>query len=355
MIKIALITNIPAPYREKLHELISEQLQGYYTVIYCAEKEANRDWKFNLGNYKKIFLSKFNKGHIHNNIKVWSEIKKINPDVVITNGFYPTMLYAFAWCMLYKRKHLVFTDGTLKSEQHLSKLHTLIRTYILKKTKAFIGTSNGSINLYESFGIKKEKIFRSYLCIDNDKFYSSSLEKKYHLMFSGQFIERKLPFFFIEVARIIKERTGNCKVLLIGGGPLEEKMTEKLKEYKIDYDYPGFIEQQQLPGYYSKSKLFLFPTKLDPWGVVANEAMAAGVPVITCENAGVADDLVISEKTGYVLPLKEDVWAEKIISILTQPQLYEQISANAKEHVQKYNFQNAAKGFIDAIRASAFK
>ena len=83
--------------------------------------------------------------------------------------------------------------------------------------------------------------------------------------------------------------------------------------------------------------------------------MAAGVPVITCENAGVADDLVISEKTGYVLPLKEDVWAEKIISILTQPQLYEQISANAKEHVQKYNFQNAAKGFIDAIRASAFK
>jgi glycosyltransferase involved in cell wall biosynthesis len=351
MINIALVTNIPAPYREKLHELIAEQFQNNYTVIYCAEKEANREWKFKLGNYKKVFLSRFNKGYIHNNFKIWSELKKISPDVVITGGFYPTMLYAFVWCMLYKKKHMVFTDGTLKSEKHLSIIHKFVRKIVFSRTKAFIGVSQGSKRLYKSYRIENARFFRSYLCVDNDKFSSPPLEKKYHLMFSGQFIERKLPFFFIEVARIVQERMGNCKVLLIGGGPLEKRMIEKLGEYKIDYDYPGFIDQQKLPEYYSKSRLFLFPTKSDPWGVVVNEAMAAGVPVITCENAGVAHDLVIHEQTGYVLPVEKDIWAEKIVSMLNDQTLYERLSANAWQHVQQYNFQNAANGFIEAIQS----
>ena len=70
MIKTVLVTNIPAPYREKLHELIAERFQHNYTVIYCAEKEADRTWKFNLGNYKKI-------GTTNKNIQIFYKFSQV--------------------------------------------------------------------------------------------------------------------------------------------------------------------------------------------------------------------------------------------------------------------------------------
>jgi glycosyltransferase involved in cell wall biosynthesis len=352
MKSIALVTNIPAPYREKIHELISQKFEGNYTVIYCAEKESDREWKFNFGNYKKIFLSKENETAVHNNRKVWSVLSKLKPDVVVTNGFFPTMIYAFLWCVAHRKKHIVFTDGTIKSETTLSAIHRLIRKVFFRYTQAFVGSSDGSVALYKSYSIKPEKIFRTYLCVDNTKFQPISFtEKKYDLMFSGQFIERKLPFFFIEVARLVKEQLGQCKILLIGGGPLKEQIIAKLNEYKLDFDYPGFIQQEQLPSFYPLSKLFLFPTKWDPWGVVANEAMASGVPVITSADAGVANDLIISDNTGLILPLEEKKWAETIVTLLNDQSRLETIATNAKHHVQKYNHQSAADGFINAIES----
>ncbi|WP_276504582.1 glycosyltransferase family 4 protein [Terrimonas pollutisoli] len=353
MIKTVLVTNIPAPYREKLHELIAEKFQHNYTVIYCAEKEADRTWKFNLGNYKKIFLSKYNKTTVHSNHRIWRVLNRINPEVVILDGFYPTMLYAFAWCMVNKKKPLVFTDGTLNSENRLSIIHKLIRKIVFSKTNAFIGVSDGAQALYKSYDIEHNRFFRSYLCVDNSQFKKVPLtEKKYELMFSARFIDLKLPFFFVEIAKQVKEKLGYCRVLLIGSGELKEDILKKLDEYGIDYDYPGFVETRNLPEYYSKAKILLFPTLNDTWGVVANEAMAAGLPVITCENAGVAHDLVIQEETGFVLPVEKEVWAEKVVNILKDQALYEKLSANAHKHVQKYNFQNAAKGVIDAIQSA---
>ena len=353
MITIALITNSPAPYREKLHELIGERFKNTYTVIYCAEKEADREWKFNPGNYRKIFLSKYNKSTVHNNLNVWEQLKKINPDLVITNGFYPTMLYAFIWSMLNRKRHLLYTDGTLKSEKHLSIIHRLFRKIVFSQTKAFIGVSEGSRALFKSYNIDNSLFFRSYLCVDNSQFKRTTyVEKKYELMFCARFIDLKMPFFFIEIAKQVKENLGYCRVLILGSGVLKEEMFQKLEQYGIEYDYPGFVESKNLPEYYAKAKIFLFPTKNDTWGVVANEAMAAGLPVITCENAGVAHDLVIHDQTGYILPVETDIWAEKAVSILKDQDLYERLSENAFQHVQQYNFQNAANGFIKAIRSS---
>ena len=353
MVKVSLITNIPAPYREMVHELVSEHFNGHYNVVYCAEREADREWKFQYGKYQKALLSDINIGAVHNNIKILSILNSLKPDVLIIMGFYPTMLYTYLWALFNRKKLIIFTDGTLSSESHLSIIHKLVRKIVFIKASSFIGPSNGAADLYKSYNISLDKFFRTYLCVNNDLFFTLPLnEKKYDLMFSGQFIERKMPFFFIEVAKGIKLHYKKCKVLILGSGPLGDEMISLLNKYDIEYDFPGFIDQKELPLYYSKSKLFLFPTLNDPWGVVANEALASGLPVITCENAGVADDLVRDDFNGYILPLVAQLWIEKIITILDQPILYQTLSDNAVAHVKKYNFSNAAKGIIDAINFS---
>lgn len=350
MTKVALLTNIPVPYREKIYELVSEYFKGFYTVVYCAEKESNRKWEVKYGNYDKQVLTNSNNNAVHNNFEIIKSLNKLNPDVVIITGFYPTMLYAYLWTVLKSKRLIIFTDGTLKSESSLSIIHKIVRQVVFKKAIAFIGPSIGSAELYKSYGIDDDKFFRTYLAVNNSLFTdNSSTERKFDLMFSGQFIDRKMPFFFIETARIVKEQYGKCNVLILGNGILEQEMMELLNKYGIDYACPGFINQKELPSYYAQAKLFLFPTRNDPWGVVVNEAMASGMPVITCSNAGVADDLVIDGFNGYVLPLAEELWADKIITLFNDSDEYNRLSLNALKHIQTYSFENAAKGIINAV------
>lgn len=354
-LRIVLITNIPAPYRIPVYNKIAEKVGGDFTVFYCARKEPNRGWDINLTNliHNYIFLKEkmFNyKGRfIHINLDVWKKLKKHNPDIVVSTSFNPTMLLAWFYTIIYRKKHIIMSDGWFKSENSLSKLHFFIRRIVYKFSDAFIGASKHTLSMFEQYSIPKEKVFQSCLCIDNEKFKKfTDGKKKYDVMFSGQFVERKMPFFFLEVIKKLKKYKKDLKILLIGSGPLKGRILEELSKNKINYKYPGFVEQEDLPKYYAGSKLLLFPTKSDPWGIVANEACAAGTPVITCNNAGVANDLIYNGINGFVLPLDVDLWVDRILKLLSDKKLYNKMSTLAVRKVQEYNFNVAAEGFIKA-------
>jgi hypothetical protein len=183
MNRTVLITNIPAPYREKIHEQIFQHTNGNYHVIYCAKTEANREWKFRLGKYDKTILSRTNKNSIHNNFSVVSHLRRLDPQVVILMGFFPTMLYSFLWCLFKRRKVIVFTDGTINSESHLTIIHRLVRKVVFLKTEAFIGPSLGAAALYRSYGVDSARFFRTYLAVDNKRFFKTKdIDKEYDLM-----------------------------------------------------------------------------------------------------------------------------------------------------------------------------
>ena len=352
-LKVTFLTNIPAPYREPMHEILAQSPEIDYSVIYCSKIEPNREWKFATGNYERWYLKEKASTMMHNNPNVLKYLRQIKPDVVIGSGFYPTTLYGFLWSLINRKKFIALTDGTIQSEKDLSFLHRLVRKIVYKFSDSYVGASMGSIELYKSYKVPESRIFRCHLCIENAPFlHSGRAEKEFDLMFSGQLIKRKMPLFFVEVARLVKEQLGTCKVLILGSGPLKNEMLAKLDEYGIDYEYPGFVQPRDLPAYYKKAKVFLFPTQQDPWGIVANEACAAGVPVITCGNAGVAGDLIIHNKNGYILPLEESIWAEKTCHLLTDKNEYQAFSESAVNAVKEFNPQAASRGVLDAVSFS---
>ncbi|KQS30667.1 glycosyltransferase family 4 protein [Dyadobacter sp. Leaf189] len=349
-IHVVYLTNVPAPYRERMHELLEQESAFSYTVVYCAQLEPNRSWKLDYGKYARYFLSEASKTFKHNNPSVWSLLNVIRPDVMIITGFNPTMLYGFIWAMLKGCKFIVSLDGTYDSEKDFSIFHKWVRKLIFPFTNAFIGPSRGSAKLFRSYGIKDSDIFKSTLCIDNNRFSSSPIkDREFDIMFSGQLIERKMPGFFAEVACRLNKVYPGIKILVVGDGPLRKPVLDKLDSEGLDYVFTGFLDQHSLASCYSKSKLFLFPTLQDPWGIVANEACASGTPVITCANAGAADDLVIDQHTGLILPLDEDVWVEQIATLLNNPDRIQQYANNALSRVRIYNHNQAAQGVIDAV------
>jgi len=101
------ITNIPAPYRERLHELVGLSVDNY-RVIYCASIEQNRDWEFTLGDYQHQFLRSRTlvwKGRtIYLDSNVIAVLNDLKPSVVINGGFSLPGIQSFFWAKWHGKK-----------------------------------------------------------------------------------------------------------------------------------------------------------------------------------------------------------------------------------------------------------
>ena len=133
-------------------------------------------------------------------------------------------------------------------------------------------------------------------------------------------------------------------MLLIGDGTLRDDVLAQLVAAKVDYHYAGFLQQDALPASYASARILLFTTSGDTWGVVANEAMAAGTPVITTPFSGVAHELVQDDKTGFVCDLDVNLWADRALNLLEAPEQWSIMSNNARNLVKEYTYQKAAEG-----------
>ena len=348
------VTNIPAPYREKVHEEVSRGLGGAYHVLYARDRVPDRLWDVEPGVYARSFLKgwviSYRGRFIHLNPEVWRELDRLDPEVVITSGFNPTFLIAFLWAMRHGRPHIPASDGWAGSEAVLSFAHVLVRRLVYRNSIAFIGASRRTLDLYRQYGCPEDALFQSHLCADNAAYRGfAAVAKRFDISFCGQIIDGKMPLFFADVARLLKRQKPDLRVLVVGDGPLRERLLAALREDGIDFHFAGFASQRELPSWYGQTRVFLFPTRRDAWGVVANEACAAGVPVVTCGNAGVAGELVVHGASGFVLELEAKTWAEHVWKLLSDPQLRESFSLCALQRVQNYTYAAAARGIVQAV------
>jgi glycosyltransferase involved in cell wall biosynthesis len=359
--KVVLITNNPAPYRVPVFNILASTPGIEFMALYCSEREPDRFWSLpelkHNHRYLEGYAFSFHGRYIHMNKGIGVILKENAPDVVITCGFNPTMLLAWLFCLRNKVHHITMSDGTSLSESGLSFIHRYIRRIVYNTTAAFVGASNQTLSMYTDYGVAPEKLFQSHLCVDNASFVSQRFEQRtYDVMFSGQFIKRKMPLFFCAVVKMLAEKRKKLSVLILGSGPEEEKMRRYLAESPgLQVNFAGYVSQDELPKYYGSAKILLFPTNNDPWGIVANEACASGTPVVTCENAGVAGELVRDGYDGLVLPLDVRTWIVEIEKILNSPDLWLDLSKNALKEVEIYNFDAAANGILKACDFSLNK
>lgn len=353
-LRVAIITNIPTPYRDGVYDHLSQDKDLSVKVIYCNHTEPNRNWKKSLRGHKHVFLESrqisHNGQYIHFSMSAGKYLSSFDPHVVITSGYGPIMMSALLWAKLRGCHHIVFTDGTITSEENLSYLHRLARVIFFRFSSAFIGASNRSLELFRSYGIDRKAIFKSCLCVNNSLFQTpADISREFDILFVGQMIDRKMPLFFAEVAEILVKTRGSCKALILGSGPLLKELESRLIRSAVEYKILGFIQPNELPQYYAKAKLFLFPTEWDPWGVVANEACAAGLPVLTTSQAGVAGELVLDGQNGFVIPPTPSIWAGAVSTLLDNDQLYTEMSNKSVQLVSEYSIESASTGIKSAI------
>lgn len=353
------LTNIPAPYREKSHEIIFKMLKKSYSVIYCSKIEPNRKWSFLLGKYKKTFLQSVRINFAGRYVYLWSNVlsilKKEKPKIIIISGFSGPMIVSFIWAKFSKCKIIASSDATIMSEnlQKLTFIHKILRRVLYPRMDAYVGVGKKTIKLFQYYRANKKKCFISPFAIDNKKFkksYKKINSRKYDIILCGRFIQDKLFDFSLNVIEKLFKRKKKLKIKLVGDGPLKNYILKRLEDIGVNYKYSGFVQQEKLIKEYTSAKIFLFPTKTDAWGIVANESCASGTPVITCNEAGAANELIKNNYNGHILKLNTNLWAKKIIKLLNNKRAMNIMSKNALKSVEKYDSMTAATGIVKAVK-----
>jgi glycosyltransferase involved in cell wall biosynthesis len=221
-----------------------------------------------------------------------------------------------------------------------------------------VAASQGGIALYRSYRIPADRCFYSCLAIDNARFDPKGVttkDKNWDFLFCGRLEPGKDPEFAMEVALQCALRIRRrVSLLYAGSGTQEAALRDRARNLSqwLTVHFHGFASQTELPALYRSAKIFLFPTRADVWGVVANEACAAGLPVIVSPYAGVAGELIVNENNGFVRPLDISAWTDCAVSLLENPEQLRVMGERSLLLVAAYNFESAAKGIIDACNAA---
>lgn len=360
MKRVAIITNIPAPYRVDFFDYLKKHYRDYqFTIIYSSRNEDNRNWEIEQEKMENsIFLEsktikikkRYDNYYLHIPVGVSKELDKIKPDVVVGSEYNPTVIQALHYCKRKKIPFISWTDGTLFSERNRNFVQKFLRKYVAAKADAYIASSTKSKEAQIYYGADAEKCHISYLSVDVDKYIQKPQgQGNGKILCVGSLIERKGVDLLL---RALAKTNCDYSLYLAGDGAEKENLRTLAENLHIcdKVHFLGQLKREELIKHYGDSELFVFPTREDCFALVILEAICSGLPIVCSKYADGAYDLIEEGKNGYIVdPYDEEEFAACIEKLLGSDELREEMQQQSDKIIEKFRFSNIAKGYMEAI------
>lgn len=181
---------------------------------------------------------------------------------------------------------------------------------------------------------------------------ASFADDKTNLLFVGRLDERKGIDYLLEAFVKIKTAHPETRLVIVGDGPKEDPLKRFVKEQQLeDVVFVGYADQETLPEYYRSAQIACFPaTGNESFGIVLIEALASGLPVIASEIEGYREVLTGELKDLLIEPQDPAALAEKINSLLDQPEKIALFRQRSLEQAQKYGWEVVGGQIEEAYR-----
>jgi len=377
--RVAFVTNIPSHYRIGLFEKLAEE---YETDFFFFSDGAERDWlrKNGLwgGNFHGEFLSGFRiPGVGRVTPSLFYKIASGKYDVVVKciNGKF-ALPATFITAKLLRRPFILWTGIWSHPKSLAHKVSFPLVRWIYSHSDAIVVYGDHVKRYLVNLGIESKKIFIGWNTVDNKLFnlpvtdfqrsqVRASLgvgaDEKLVLYVGRIENEKGLEYLVEAFSAVSKHMRG--VLLVIGTGSMKEDLARKASaDVKGRVLFLDFVKNSELWKYYSIADVFVLPsvsTKMnkETWGLVINEAMNQGCPVIATDAVGAAvGGLLEDGKTGLVVPEADSVrLADAITKILCDPQLTRDMKQAALKKIAGWNYERQANGFAEAINYVAHK
>jgi len=263
-----------------------------------------------------LFNSSFETVPVKEQVKaIHSFLNKEKPKVLVIAGYSePVMRAAAAWAKKNRAISISLCDSWEKDKPRYW-VKEKIKSFIIKKLyhAAFV-SGERSYAYIKSLGMADDFIWKGTDVVDNSYFGRNSniirskrddfrqrmkLPEQYFL-YVGRFSPEKNLHRLLQAYNQYRKKGGKWDLVLVGSGPQEQELkTIAKKENIAGLHWRGFKQYEELPAYYSLASCFVLPSLSEPWGLVVNEAMACGLPVLVSRHCGCLPELCHRGINGF--------------------------------------------------------
>ena len=266
-----------------------------------------------------------------------SQFKRSN--LIIIHGYnnYPFII-TFLLNLFSLRKRFIATDSDTQLSIPKNLLKRLLKWAYLslvfrnKYVLGFAGGSKTHKELFRYYGMIEDRIFLMPMMVDNKKFYCNNkvFPKPFTFLYVGRLLDTKNVDILCE--RFINAFSDkNVELIIVGHGDNLSKFKKQYSHEKIKFK--GGVFGQDLIKLYHNSSAFVFPSSVEAWGLVINEALSAGLPVIASKEVGACFDLIKDKDTGFIAEDMQD-FGQMMLTLFNDAELLKRYSKNASDLMQ---------------------
>ncbi len=366
--RLAVLTNMVPPYRQPMFEALASLVDGELLVLTLTMVEKNRAWSVPMNARFRLEVVPGRHLYIgsrdwalHVNRSVSTALSGYRPDVLVIGGYdSPAQWEALLRARVRGLPTVLWSGSHAFSSRSRNGLVLGLKRWFVRQCRAYLAYGSLAADYLVNLGADRRNVVVGVNSVDSSLFFAGGTDRaavrracgasRFRVVAccSGQLIERKGVDLVIGAMAHVRR---DVALWIVGDGPLRARY-ERLASERA----PGrvfFLGQQEygrLPEIYGASDLFVVPSRREVWGLVVNEAMAAGLPVIAARSMGATMDLVESRGTGISVAEDDPHGIANAINALARDDgLRADMGARARALVQRFD----TTAYADAMHRAA--
>jgi glycosyltransferase involved in cell wall biosynthesis len=304
-----------------------------------------------LGGYRSSFLSSSSRAHVQRReVRRW--VRSPEFDALMVHGYSDRRMRAALGAASPHAPAIMrgesAVDGSSRGVRKM--VRNVLVSRSLRRCAAAVSIGSRNRDFYEHFGLRQDQIFDSPYAVDNDHFGATASLASARLrrnrpviLFCGKLIARKRPLDILDALELMDDPP---YVVFCGDGELrgaiEARLIGDIGEVR------GFVPQHELPSMYGEAAVLVLPSEFETWGLVVNEAMAAGCIPVTSDRVGCTPDLVTGVGESFEMgnPAELKAALDRVFS-----SDLDQRQRKARARVAEYGLDQAAEGIEKAVQS----
>jgi 1,2-diacylglycerol 3-alpha-glucosyltransferase len=372
--RVTIITEIISPYRIPLFNALAKSPVVDLHVIFLAETDPQlRQWHVYKNEiafaYEVLpsFRKRIGKLNLLLNRGLISALQRAAPHAIVCGGYnYLASWRALRWARTHRVPFLLWSESNLHDLRGAHRFVDFLKKRFLRQCSGFVVPGLAAREYLRAQGVSNHAIFEAPNAVDNVFFATAAGEARHspeamrssldlperYFLFAGRLVREKGVFdllaAYAELEEALRHRIG---LVLAGDGQIRLPLEERARLISPgNIKFAGFAHREQLPAYYGLAEALILPTYTDTWGLVVNEAMACGLPVIVSRAAGCVADLVEDGVNGLLIPPKDTSSLVAAMRKLAGDHgLRTAMGANSFKRIAHYSPQAWADGIVSAV------
>lgn len=355
---VVVLTNFLPPYRLPVFRSLRTKASAV-RILLSTRMEPNRRWEcqwedldvrvqkcFTLPKKWRHPAGFRSDGYVHIPYDTYLSLRRMRPDVVISAELGARSLLA----LLYRRspggvesRLILWATLSERTEQGRGILRECLRRLLLRAADGVIVNGDSGARYAARLGTRPNRLFRVPQTGEVQEFMRAPLERGpangLRLLYVGLLEERKgVPSFVTVLSRWAERHPErDIQFRIAGSGPLDAWLSSLSTPRNLSVRLLGEVPYKDLPRVYEECGIFVFPTLADEWGLVINEAMASGLPVLGSVYSQAVEELVEDGVNGWVFrPDRSQELYQALERVFSTPTAsLDQMRVNARKRVEK--------------------